>query len=212
MLLSRGHNGKRIFLNAAFENFEQRNHPSIEIFNNKFLLEVFKRLPSGKETSVCACVSKRWLTLLCTVHKDEIAESNGYLARSLLVAIVVRTSNRGDLTKLSIRGNNLRHSVTYIGLKDISRGSPTLKEHSLWNVSYVGDEGLSQSARECHLSEKLDLFQCPRNRGILECFMFSHKACVIILIFISVLNFWGSKFCTKLVPDCVVKMLCLFLL
>ncbi|XP_019069702.1 uncharacterized protein [Solanum lycopersicum] len=165
MLLSRGHNGKRIFLNAAFENFEQRNHPSIEIFNNKFLLEVFKRLPSGKETSVCACVSKRWLTLLCTVHKDEIAESNGYLARSLLVAIVVRTSNRGDLTKLSIRGNNLRHSVTYIGLKDISRGSPTLKEHSLWNVSYVGDEGLSQSARECHLSEKLDLFQCPRNRG-----------------------------------------------
>ncbi|KAH0724807.1 hypothetical protein KY284_000672 [Solanum tuberosum] len=82
-----------------------------------------------------------------------------------LVAIAVGTSNRGGLTKLSIRGNNLCHGVTYIGLKDISRGSPTLREHSLWNVS-VGDEGLSEIAHECHLLEKLDLFQCPRNRGL----------------------------------------------
>ncbi|KAG5629625.1 hypothetical protein H5410_001342 [Solanum commersonii] len=156
MLLSRGKNGKRICVTTAFENFEQRNHPSIEIFINKFLLEVFKRLPSSRETS------------------DEIAESNGYLARSLvgrkvtivkLVAIAVGTSNRGDLTKLSIRGNNLCHGVTYIGLKDISQGSPTLREHSLWNVSSVGDE------------EKLDIFQCLRNKGILDSFMYSHKAC-----------------------------------
>ncbi|WMV07660.1 hypothetical protein MTR67_001045, partial [Solanum verrucosum] len=102
-----------------------------------------------------------------------LKESNGYLARSLvgrkvtivkLVAIAVGTSNRGGLTKLSIQGNNLCRGVTYIGLKDISRGSPTLREHSLWNVSSVGDEGLSEIAHECHLLEKLDLFQCPRNR------------------------------------------------
>ncbi|WMV07645.1 hypothetical protein MTR67_001030 [Solanum verrucosum] len=104
-----------------------------------------------------------------SVHKDAIAESNGYLARSLvgrkvtivkLVVIAVGTSNHGGLTKLSIRGNNLCRGVTYIGLKDISR------EHSLWNVSFVGDEGLSEIAHECHLLEKLDLFQCPRNRGL----------------------------------------------
>ncbi|KAH0724760.1 hypothetical protein KY284_000625 [Solanum tuberosum] len=161
MLLSRGKNGKRICVTTAFENFEQRNHFSIEIFINKFLLEVFKRLPSGRKTSVCACVSKRWLTLLSSVHKDAITESNGYLDRSLvgrkvtivkLVAIAVGTSNHGGLTKLSIRGNNLCRGVTYIGLKDISRGSPTLREHSLWNVSSVGDEGLDGSTSLEHRS------------------------------------------------------------
>ncbi|KAH0729408.1 hypothetical protein KY289_000596 [Solanum tuberosum] len=174
MLLSCGQNGKSICVTTAFENFEQRNHPSIEIFINKFLLVVFKRLPSGRETSVCACISKQWLTLLSSVHKDEIKKSNRYLARSLvgrkvtivkLVDIAVGTSNRGGLTKLSIRGNNLYRGVTYIGLKDIYRGSPTLREHSLWKVSSVGDKGLSEIAHECHLLEKLDLFQCPRNRG-----------------------------------------------
>ncbi|XP_049360270.1 EIN3-binding F-box protein 2-like [Solanum verrucosum] len=174
MLLSCGENGKRICVTTAFENFEQRNHSSTEIFIDKFLFEVFKRLPSGSETSAYACVSKRWLTLLSSVHKDEITESKRYLARSLvgrkvtvsrLAAIAIRTSKHGGLAKISIRGNNVCRGVTDVGFKDISRGFPTLRELSLWNVSSVGDESLSEIVHGCHLLEKLDLFQCPRNRG-----------------------------------------------
>ncbi|KAG5601543.1 hypothetical protein H5410_032913 [Solanum commersonii] len=152
----------------------ERNHSSTEIFIDKFLFEVFKRLPSGSETSAYACVSKRWLTLLSSVHKDEITESKRYLARSLvgrkvtvsrLAAIAIRTSKHGGLAKISIRGNNVCRGVTDVGFKDISRGFPTLRELSLWNVSSVGDESLSEIVHGCHLLEKLDLFQCPRNRG-----------------------------------------------
>ncbi|KAH0665602.1 hypothetical protein KY285_026808 [Solanum tuberosum] len=128
-----------------------RNHPSIEILLDKCLFEVFKRLPSGQKRSVCACVSKRWLTLLSSIHKDEIAEFNGIegegsLLRSLvgreatdvrLAAIAVGIANRGGLAKLSIRGDNPCRDVTDAGLKAIARCCPTLRDLSLWNVSFV---------------------------------------------------------------------------
>ncbi|KAG5600297.1 hypothetical protein H5410_031667 [Solanum commersonii] len=156
LLLSRGKNRnvnfplrKRICVTTTSKNFEQRNHPSIEIILDECLFEVFKRLPNGKERSVCARVSKRWLTLLSSIHKDKIAESNGiegegYLVRSLvsreatdvrLAPIAVGATNYGGLAKLSIRGDNLCH---------------------------VGDKGLSEIAPGCHLLKKLYLFQCPK--------------------------------------------------
>ncbi|KAK4717990.1 hypothetical protein R3W88_016328 [Solanum pinnatisectum] len=182
LLLSHGKNWnvnfpfqKRICTTTASQNFEQRNHPTIEILLNECLFEVFKHLPSVQERSACACVSKRYLMLLSNIRKDEIAESNGiegegYLVKSLfgreptyfrLTAIVVGTTNRGSLAKLPIRGNNHCLGVTDIGLKDIARGCPTLRDLSLWNVSFVGDKGLSEISIGCHLLEKLDLFQCP---------------------------------------------------
>ncbi|KAH0712499.1 hypothetical protein KY289_008458 [Solanum tuberosum] len=42
----------------------------------------------------------------------------------------------------------------------IARGCPTLREIFSWNVSSIGDEGLSKIAHDCHLLGKLDLFQC----------------------------------------------------
>ncbi|KAH0729406.1 hypothetical protein KY290_000538 [Solanum tuberosum] len=109
----------------------QKNHTTIEIHYDKYLFEVFRCLPSGQETSVCACVSKRWLILLRNIPKDDIEKSNGYLARSLvnrkstdvrLTAIAIGTANRGGLAKLSIQGNNICRGVTDICLKDIARG------------------------------------------------------------------------------------------
>uniref|UniRef100_M1DI56 F-box family protein n=1 Tax=Solanum tuberosum TaxID=4113 RepID=M1DI56_SOLTU len=182
MLLSRGQNWnvnfpsmERICATTASQNFEQRKYPSIEILPDECLFEVFKRLPSGQERSVYACVSKRWLMLLSNIHKDEIAEYNGiegegYLVRSLfgkeatyvrLAAIAIGTANHGGLAKLSIQGNNPCLSVTDAGLVAIARGCPTLRDLSLWNVSFVGDKGLSEIAHGCHLLEKLDLFKCP---------------------------------------------------
>ncbi|KAH0776326.1 hypothetical protein KY290_007737 [Solanum tuberosum] len=75
-----------------------------------------------------------------------------------LAGIAVGIANRGGLAKLSIRGNNLFCGMTDVGLKSIGRGFPTLRELSSWNVSFVCDEGLSEIANDCHLSEKLDLF------------------------------------------------------
>ncbi|KAK6786600.1 hypothetical protein RDI58_015125 [Solanum bulbocastanum] len=96
LLLSCGQNSnvnfprrKRICVTTTSENFEQRNHPSIEILLDKCLFEIFKYLPSGQERSVCACVFKRWLTLLSNIHKDEIVECNGIEGEGSLVRSLV---------------------------------------------------------------------------------------------------------------------------
>ncbi|KAH0661697.1 hypothetical protein KY284_026628 [Solanum tuberosum] len=132
----------RICATTASQNFELRNHPSAEILPDECLFEVFKCLPSGQERSVCACVSKRWLMLLSNIRKDEIAESNGI----------------EGLAKLSIQGNNPCRGVTDTGLAAIARGCPTLRDLSLWNVSFVGDKVLSEIAHG--KLETLSLVSC----------------------------------------------------
>ncbi|KAE8674405.1 polygalacturonase-like isoform X1 [Hibiscus syriacus] len=54
---------------------------------------------------------------------------------------------RGGLGKLFIRGNHSTRGVTSIGLRAISRGCPSLRVLSLWNLSSIGDEGLQVVAR-----------------------------------------------------------------
>ncbi|XP_038993852.1 EIN3-binding F-box protein 1-like [Hibiscus syriacus] len=166
------------------ERFEQKK-PSIEILPDECLFEIFRRLPGGRERSSCACVSKRWLTLVSNIHRDEIndnkcgvvsevededVEGDGYLCMSLegkkatdvrLAAIAIGTSSRGGLGKLFIRGSNSTCGVTSIGLRAISRGCPSLRVLSLWNLSSVGDEGLFEIADGCHQLEKIDLCHCP---------------------------------------------------
>ncbi|OMO90830.1 hypothetical protein COLO4_18854 [Corchorus olitorius] len=101
---------------------------------------------------------------------DEDVEGDGYLSRSLegkkatdirLAAIAVGTAGRGGLGKLFIRGSNSSRGVTAVGLRAISRGCPSLRVLSLWNLSSVGDEGLCEIAEGCHQLEKLDLCNCP---------------------------------------------------
>ncbi|KAL4339725.1 hypothetical protein GQ457_08G004160 [Hibiscus cannabinus] len=166
------------------ERFE-RKRPSIEILPDECLFEIFRRLPGGQERSSCACVSKRWLTLVSNICKDEInynkdgvvsevedqdVEGEGYLSRSLegkkatdvrLAALAVGTASRGGLGKLFIRGSNSTHGVTSVGLRAISRGCPSLRVLSLWNLSSVGDEGMCEIANGCHRLEKIDLCHCP---------------------------------------------------
>ncbi|KAL3497384.1 hypothetical protein ACH5RR_040116 [Cinchona calisaya] len=66
---------KRSRVNAPYvfsgERFEQKR-PSIEVLPDECLFEVFRRLSGGQEKSACACVSKRWLTLLSSIRSDEI--------------------------------------------------------------------------------------------------------------------------------------------
>ncbi|XP_039007927.1 EIN3-binding F-box protein 1-like [Hibiscus syriacus] len=184
---------KRSRISAPFvfsgERFEQK--PSIEVLPDECFFEIFRRLPGGQERSACACVSKRWLTLVSNIRRDEISDKTtealnlkdvdsevgdqdvqggGYLSRSLegnkatdvrLAAIAVGTASRGGLGKLFIRGSNSSLGVTTVGLRAISRGCPSLRVLSLWNLSSLGDEGLREIADGCHQLRKLDLCHCP---------------------------------------------------
>ncbi|KAF7849083.1 hypothetical protein BT93_L1264 [Corymbia citriodora subsp. variegata] len=183
---------KRSRISAPFvfseDLFEQKRQDTIEVLPDECLFEIFRRLPGGQERSACACVSKRWLTLLSNICPSErrsdksqndlapafggeevISEDDGFLSRSLegkkatdirLAAIAVGTADRGGLGKLSIKGSKSSR-VTNLGLGAIARGCPSLKALSLWNLPSVGDEGLLEVANGCHQLEKLDLCQCP---------------------------------------------------
>ncbi|KAL6985272.1 Transcription factor COE2 [Sarracenia purpurea var. burkii] len=54
------------------EILEEKQPASIEVLPDECLFEIFRRLPGGEERSICACVSKRWLMLLSSIHGDEI--------------------------------------------------------------------------------------------------------------------------------------------
>ncbi|KAK8351807.1 hypothetical protein V6Z12_A05G057400 [Gossypium hirsutum] len=193
---------KRSRISAPFvfsgERFELKK-PSIEVLPDECLFEIFRRLPGGQERSSCACVSKRWLTIVSNIRSDEISDNKttqaldlnyestdkkggdvsevededvagGYLSRSLegkkatdvrLAAIAVGTAGRGGLGKLFIRGSNSSRGVTTVGLRAISRGCPSLRVLSLWNLATVGDDGLCEIAEGCHQLQKLDLCHCP---------------------------------------------------
>ncbi|XP_058760254.1 EIN3-binding F-box protein 1-like [Vicia villosa] len=171
---------------------DHKSSVSVEILPDECLFEIFRRLSSGKERSSCACVSRRWLMLVSGICKDEIetvvrmnssdeshdVEGDGYLTRRLegrkatdvrLAAIVVGTSWRGGLGKLSIRGNNSVRGVTNRGLSAVAHGCPSLRSLSLWNVSSVGDKGLCEIGKRCHMLEKLDLCQSQwiTNKGLI---------------------------------------------
>ncbi|XP_027332802.1 EIN3-binding F-box protein 1-like isoform X2 [Abrus precatorius] len=188
----------RIGVPFVFEtsDLEQDQEPSIGVLPDECLFEIFRRFPSGKERSLCACVSKRWLMLMSSICKDEIErtsssgvetmsadenqdiEGDGYLTRCLegkkatdvrLAAIAVGTRGHGGLGKLSIRGSNSVRGVTNLGLTAVAHGCPSLRSLSLWNVSSIADEGLSEIAKGCHMLEKLDLCLCSSisNKGLI---------------------------------------------
>ncbi|XP_057776455.1 EIN3-binding F-box protein 1-like [Salvia miltiorrhiza] len=103
------------------------------------------------------------------IRSDE-EKSNGFLSRCLegkkatdvrLASIAVGTASRGGLGKLSIRGSASTRGLTDLGLKAISRGSPSLRTVSLWNLSSISDEGLSDLANGCRSIEKIDFCNCP---------------------------------------------------
>ncbi|KAL2338383.1 hypothetical protein Fmac_012829 [Flemingia macrophylla] len=166
---------------------QQYQDPVIGVLPDECLFEIFRRLPSDKDRSLCACVSKQWLMLMSTICRDEIEnttssvaetvssdeyqdiEDDGYLTRCLdgrkatdvrLAAIAVGTSSRGGLGKLSIGGSYSVRGVTNRGLSAVAHGCPYLKSLTLWNVSSIGDEGLSEIGKGCRMLEKLDLCQC----------------------------------------------------
>lgn len=92
---------KRCRISAPFVvSREQKQLPTVEILPDECLFEVFRRLPGGQERSVCACVSKRWLMLLSTIHKDEICTD----ATSQVVEPKIRPASQDKSVKSKEKG------------------------------------------------------------------------------------------------------------
>lgn len=73
---------------------EVKQQSSIEVLPEACLFEVFRRLSGGQETSACASVSKRWLMLLSSIHRDEIFPAKGNLG-----------TKEHDNTSISVKAN-----------------------------------------------------------------------------------------------------------
>ncbi|KAL8263441.1 hypothetical protein R6Q59_024790 [Mikania micrantha] len=169
---------KRSRISAPFVFTEQlfkKQQTTIDVLPDECLFEILRRVSGGEERSSCASVSKRWLMLLSTIHRNEqkkaqdFDKSGGSLRRCLkgkkatdirLAAIGVGSGNRGGLGELAIIGNN-SSKVTDLGLMTVARGCPSLTSLTLWNLSSIKDEGVTEIAKECHLLEKVEISQCP---------------------------------------------------
>lgn len=150
------------------EKFERKKEVSIEVLPDECLFEIFRRLPAGQERSACACVSKRWLTLLSNICRDEFSsnsnienlkpeekvnenkaedqeiESVGFLSRSL------EGKKATDVRLAAIAVGAASHG----GLGKLSiRGSNSARR--------VTDVGLRAIARGCPSLKVLSLWNVP---------------------------------------------------
>lgn len=81
---------------------------SIDILPDECIFEVFRRLSGGEERSACACVSKRWLSLLSSIRKDEICPteiSHSVEAKEEIVSAKVDKPSKTD--KDAIAGSDI---------------------------------------------------------------------------------------------------------
>ncbi|GKE01767.1 EIN3-binding F-box protein 1-like protein [Tanacetum coccineum] len=151
------------------------NKITFDLLPSECLFKILRRVSDGQERYSCGLVSKKWLMLLSTIHRDEqkkaeeFDKSGGSLTRCLkgkkatdvrLAAIGLGTpASRRGLGELSVLGNDAS-KVTDFGLKAVARCSPSRTSLTLWTLSSVGDEGVAEIANNCHLLEKLNVCEC----------------------------------------------------
>lgn len=168
---------KRSRVTAPFVFCEQvfkKQRTTIDVLPDECLFEILRRVSDGQEKYSCGLVSKKWLMLLSTIHRDEqkkaeeFDKSGGSLTRCLkgkkatdvrLAAIGLGTGSRGGLGELAVLGTGAS-KVTDFGLKAVARCSPSLTSLTLWKLPSIGDEGVAEIANNCQLLEKLELSEC----------------------------------------------------
>uniref|UniRef100_A0A0D9YNV7 F-box/LRR-repeat protein 15-like leucin rich repeat domain-containing protein n=1 Tax=Oryza glumipatula TaxID=40148 RepID=A0A0D9YNV7_9ORYZ len=65
---------------AAKRQRQQRQPPSLDALPDECLFEVLRRLPGGRERGASACVSRRWLALLCSIRASELNQATAAAA------------------------------------------------------------------------------------------------------------------------------------
>uniref|UniRef100_A0A7N0TDZ8 F-box domain-containing protein n=1 Tax=Kalanchoe fedtschenkoi TaxID=63787 RepID=A0A7N0TDZ8_KALFE len=148
--------------------------PMIDILPDECLMEILRRLPGDDARSAAACVSKKWLTLLCCMKKSDRILPEGVPSdvdaayeretRCLegasdlkLAAVAVACCSHRTVDVLSIRGG----PATNFGLQAVGNCCSDLRSLFLWNLAHIGDSGLVAIAEGCKLLENLDLSRCP---------------------------------------------------
>ncbi|XP_031505279.1 EIN3-binding F-box protein 1-like [Nymphaea colorata] len=96
---------KRARISAPFIQREQEPAsrkivPSIDVLPDECLFEVFARLPSIRDRSACACVSKRWLMLQSSIRGSEFASTPACCGS--VTATKVASATEKDTTKAAL--------------------------------------------------------------------------------------------------------------
>lgn len=172
---------KRARLSAQFASgeteFEFENQPSIDVLPDECLYEIFRRLPSGKERSFAACVSKKWLMMLTSIRKAEICKSEK-LEKEVVASVsdhveMISCDEDGDgyLTRCldGKKATDLRLAAIAVG----TSGHGGLGKLSIRGNKYthgVTNFGLSAIARGCPSLKSLSLWNVPSvgDEGLLE--------------------------------------------
>uniref|UniRef100_A0A2P2K6Y0 Grr1 plant n=1 Tax=Rhizophora mucronata TaxID=61149 RepID=A0A2P2K6Y0_RHIMU len=178
---------KRSRISAPFvfsgESFEQKRQTSIEVLPDECLFEIFRHLPGGEERSACACVSKRWLSLLSNISRNEICSkstSQSFKPKSESAEINNGLKSEIDGQKIEDNGYLSRclegKKATDIRLAAIAVGTAT--RGGLGKLSICGSKsrcgvtnvGLRAVARGCPSLKVLSLWNLPfvGDEGLLE--------------------------------------------
>ncbi|KAJ9167739.1 hypothetical protein P3X46_019342 [Hevea brasiliensis] len=182
LFLSLGHHvdvyftsSKRTRISAPFvfggERFEQKRQASIEVLPDECLFEIFRRLPGGEERSACACVSKRWLSLLSNMSRDELCDKKTTQLLNESVEKNGEVKSRAENQEIEGGGCLSRclegKKATDIRLSAIAVGTASRgglgKLSICGNNSYHGvtSAGLRAIARGCPSLKALTLWKLP---------------------------------------------------
>ncbi|KAF2283034.1 hypothetical protein GH714_043373 [Hevea brasiliensis] len=166
---------KRTRISAPFvfggERFEQKRQASIEVLPDECLFEIFRRLPGGEERSACACVSKRWLSLLSNMSRDELCDKKTTQLLNESVEKNGEVKSRAENQEIEGGGCLSRclegKKATDIRLSAIAVGTASRgglgKLSICGNNSYHGvtSAGLRAIARGCPSLKALTLWKLP---------------------------------------------------
>lgn len=102
---------KRSCISAPFvfsdEIFVEKQSPSIDVLPAECLFEVLRRLPQGKEKSIYASVSKRWLMLLSNIRRDEICSKEAAPSLETEKKLTLCDKKGGSVgTKVGVEGED----------------------------------------------------------------------------------------------------------
>ncbi|MBA0577613.1 hypothetical protein Golob_027906 [Gossypium lobatum] len=161
---------KRVRISAPFlfreTDFEHNQQPSINDLPGECIFEIFKRLPSGRERSLCACVSKRWLRLLSSIRKGEYGSSKVVKENIDSVSYAIETissdENGGYLTRCleGKKATDVRLAAVAVGTSGRG-GLGKLSIRGSNSSCGVTNFGLSSIARGCPSLKSLSLWNVP---------------------------------------------------
>ncbi|CAL9182903.1 unnamed protein product, partial [Musa hybrid cultivar] len=150
---------------------EKQQPRSIDTLPDECLFEILRRLPGDKERSNSACVSKRWLMLLCSIRSSELAARKKHRNESVKKPLPdlnkdvsedeQESENNGYLTRRLDAEEATDIRLASIALGTCSRGGLGKLLIRGSNSTRVTDVGLSAIAHGCPSLRALSMWKVP---------------------------------------------------